>query len=278
MIQIQRVLISKQSKIWVGLFFIVGIVYFGFPVYWIAMSTTKVNGDFDTSNALWFGATIHPLQNIHQLFTGYGYIYARWFANSLLYSGSGALATVVISGFGGYGLSKLIKRGANFVGAATIGMIMVPANTLVVPLFILFARLHLNGSIWSVILPALPSPLGLFLVKYYLDRTVSDEMINAARLDKASEFQVFKKIVLPIIKPMLGTVFLVTFVTNCNSYFLPQIMLNDPKLYPATVGMANWFGGQFQIVGIFVAILPSVVAFLYLQRNWNQGLIEGETR
>ena len=242
------------------------------------MSTTKVNGDFDTTNALWFGSSIHPLQNIHQLFTGYGNIYARWFANSLLYSGSSALVIVIVSALGGYGLSKLIKRGANVVGAATIGMIMVPANTLVVPLFILFARVNLNGTIWSVILPALPSPLGLFLVKYYIDRNVSDEILSAARLDKASEFQLFRKVVFPIIKPMLGTVFLISFVTNCNSYFLPQIMLNEPKLYPVTVGMANWFGGQFQIIGIFTAILPSVIAFFYLQKNWQKGLMEGASR
>jgi multiple sugar transport system permease protein len=275
---VQKISISRQSKVWIGLFFLVGIIYFGFPVYWIAMSTTKIYGDFDTTNALWFGSSIHPLQNIHQLFTGYGGIYARWFANSLLYSGTSSLVIVFVSALGGYGLSKLIKRGANFVGAATISMIMVPANTLVVPLFILFARVNLNGTIWSVILPALPSPLGLFLVKYYIDRNVSDEILSAARLDKASEFQVFRKVVLPIIKPMLGTVFLISFVTISNSYFLPQIMLNEPKLYPTTVGMANWFGGQFQIIGIFTAILPSVIAFFYLQRNWHTGLIEGESR
>jgi len=242
------------------------------------MSTTKVNGDFDTSNALWFGSTIHPLQNIHQLFTGYGGIYARWFFNSLLYSGSSALLIVIVSAFGGYALSKLIARGANFIGAATVGMIMVPANTLVVPLFILFARINLNGSIWSVILPLLPSPLGLFLVKYYVDRNVNNEILAAARLDRASELKIFFKIVLPIVKPMLGTVFLIAFVTNCNVYFLPQIMLNEPKLYPVTVGMANWFGGQFELVGIFVAILPSVLAFFYLQRNWHHGLIDGNSR
>jgi multiple sugar transport system permease protein len=237
-----------------------------------------VSGDFDRTNALWFGSSIHPLQNIRDLFIGNNGIYARWFLNSLFYSGASAVVIVIVSALGGYALSKLIKRGANFVAATTIGMIMVPANTLVVPLFILFARLNLNGTMWSVFLPLLPSPLGLFLVKYYVDRNVSNEVLNAARLDRASEFRIFRKIVLPIIKPMLGTVFLIAFVTNCNSYFLPQIMLNDPKLYPVTVGVANWFGGQFALIGILVAILPSVIAFLYLQRNWRHGLIDGESR
>jgi multiple sugar transport system permease protein len=242
------------------------------------MSSTKVNGDFGTSNPLWFGSTFHPFENFHQLFTGYNNIYARWFLNTLFYSGTSAIIIVIVSALGGYGLSKLIHRGSTVVGAATIGMIMVPANTLVVPLFILFARMNLNGSIWSVLLPFLPSPLGLFLVKYYLDRNVSDEILNAARLDKASELKIFFTIVLPIIKPMLGTVFLLSFVTACNSYFLPQIMLNDPALYPVTVGMANWFGGQFQLIGIFVAILPSLLAFFYLQRNWQRGLTDGSNR
>ena len=275
---LQRISISTKNKVLIGVFFLVGIVYFGFPLYWISISVTKVDGDIDTSNPLWFGSTIHPLENIHTLFTIDGGIFARWFLNTLIYSGGSALIIVVISALGGYGLSKLIRRGANFIGATTIGMIMVPANTLVVPLFILFARMNLNGSMWSVFLPALPSPLGLFLVKYYIDRHVSDEILNAARLDKAGELKIFSKIVLPIIAPMLGTVFLIAFVTNCNSYFLPQIMLNDPNLYPVTVGLANRYGGQFQLVGIFVAILPSVLAFFYLQRNWQHGLIDGATR
>ena len=261
-----------------GLFFLVGIIYFGFPLYWIAISATKVNGDFDTSNPLWFGSSIHPLENIHTLFTIDGGIFGRWFLNTLLYSGGSALLIVLISALGGYGLSKLIKRGSTFISVTTIGMIMVPANTLVVPLFILFARMNLNGSMWSVFLPALPSPLGLFLVKYYIDRHISDEILSAARLDKASELKIFFKIVLPIIKPMLGTVFLISFVTNCNSYFLPQIMLNDPTLYPVTVGLSNRYGGQFSLIGIVVATLPSIVAFFYLQRNWQHGLIDGSTR
>ena len=276
--RLQTISISRRNKLWIALFFLTSIIYFGFPLYWIAISTTKVNGDFDRTNALLFGSSIHPFQNIRDLFTGNNGIYARWFLNSLFYSGTSAVVIVIVSAFGGYALSKLITRGANFVAATTIGMIMVPANTLVVPLFILFARMNLNGTIWSVLLPLLPSPLGLFLVKYYVDRNVSNEVLNAARLDRASEFRIFRKIVLPIIKPMLGTVFLIAFVTNCNSYFLPQIMLNDPKLYPVTVGVANWFGGQFALIGILVAILPSVIAFLYLQRNWRQGLVDGESR
>jgi len=276
--RLNSISISRRNKIWISIFLLSGIAYFGFPLYWIAISTTKVDGDFNTSNPLWFGSTIHPLQNIHDLFTGNNGIYARWFFNSLFYSGTSALVIVIVSAFGGYALSKLINRGANFIGATTIGMIMVPANTLVVPLFILFARIHLNGTIWSVLLPMLPSPLGLFLVKYYVDRNVNNEVLNAARLDRASELHIFRKIVLPIIKPMLGTVFLIAFVTNCNAYFLPQIMLNDPKLYPVTVGLANWFGGQSALIGIFVAIMPSVLAFFYLQRNWKHGLMDGESR
>lgn len=276
--RLQTISISRRNKLWIALFFLTSIIYFGFPLYWIAISTTKVNGDFDRTNALLFGSTIHPLQNIRDLFNGNNGIYARWFLNSLFYAGTSAFVIVIVSALGGYALSKLIKRGANFVVATTIGMIMVPANTLVVPLFILFARMNLNGTIWSVLLPLLPSPLGLFLVKYYVDRNVSDEVLNAARLDRASEMRIFRKIVLPIVKPMLGTVFLIAFVTNCNSYFLPQIMLNDPKLYPVTVGVANWFGGQFALIGILVAILPSVIAFLYLQRNWRHGIVDGESR
>ena len=275
---LKRISISRKSKISIAFFFFFGIIYFGFPVYWIAISATKSSMDFDSTNALFFGHTFQLFTNIQYLFTAYNGIFLRWMLNSIIYAGGGAIGVALISAFGGYALSKLINRGATTLAAITIGLIMVPANTFVLPLLVLFAKVHIAGTMWSVFLPTLPSPLGIFLVKYYADRQISDETLAAARLDRASELRIFFTIALPILRPMIGTVFLISLIANSNLYFLPQIMLNEPTLYPVTVGIGNWFGGQFATIGIFVALLPLLLAFLAVQRSWEKGLVDGQYR
>jgi multiple sugar transport system permease protein len=275
---LQRISISRNARIWASGLFIIGTIYFGFPILWIVLSATKSPEDFTSTPALWFGHSFHLIQNIQTLFQANNHIYLRWLANSILYAGSGALGVVIVSGLGGYALSKLIGRGASTLSAITLGMVMVPANALVIPIFLLFAKIHIVGTIWSVILPTLPSPRGLFLIKYYSDRNINDELIQAARLDQASELQIYRLIALPILKPMLGTVFLIAFIANSNTYFLPQVMLSDVHLYPVTVGLSNSFGGHFEVVGIFIAMLPEILAFFVVQKSWQKGLTDGQYR
>lgn len=275
---LKKISISRKSKVWISIFFFFGIVYFGFPIYWIAISATKSASDFGSTNALFFGNSFQLFENMQNLFTAYDGIFLRWMLNSLIYAGGGAVGVALISAFGGYALSKLINKGGTTLAAITIGLIMVPANTFVLPLLVLFAKVDLAGTMWSVFLPTLPSPLGIFLVKYYADRQISNETLAAARLDRATELRIFLTIALPILRPMIGTVFLISLIANSNLYFLPQIMLNDPMLYPVTVGIGNRFGGQSAAIGIFVAMLPLLIAFMAVQRNWEKGLVDGQYR
>lgn len=275
---LKKISISRKSKVWISIFFFFGIIYFGFPIYWIAISATKSGSDFGSTNALFLGNSFQLFENMQNLFTAYDGIFLRWMLNSLIYAGGGALGVALISAFGGYALSKLINKGGTTLAAITIGLIMVPANTFVLPLLVLFAKVDLAGTMWSVFLPTLPSPLGIFLVKYYADRQISNETLAAARLDRASELRIFFTIALPILRPMIGTVFLISLIANSNLYFLPQIMLNDPLLYPVTVGIGNRFGGQSAAIGIFVAMLPLLIAFMAVQRNWEKGLVDGQYR
>ena len=143
---------------------------------------------------------------------------------------------------------------------------MVPATTLILPLYLMFAGLNLIDTPWSVILPNMVFPLGTFIMYYYLSLTLNFEAIDAARLDRASDTQIFFKIVLPSSYPALAVTFLLSFIQSWNSFFLPLVMLSDPKIYPLTVGLGTSFGGHILLVASVAATIPVLIIFLALQR------------
>jgi multiple sugar transport system permease protein len=168
---------------------------------------------------------------------------------------------------------------------------MVPTTALAIPTYLLFSKVGLVNTPWAVILPSLINPFGLYLMRIYAEEAVPAELIEAARMDGAGELRIFARIALRLLAPGLVTVLLFTLVTTWNNYFLPLIMLNDPKLYPVTVGLSSWAdqaqnagGGassgmlSLVITGSLLSIIPLVVAFLFLQRYWQSGLSAGAVK
>jgi ABC-type Fe3+ transport system permease subunit len=107
---------------------------------------------------------------------------------------------------------------------------------------------------------------------YYVRTSVPLELIQAARLDRASEFKIFYRIAMPIAKPMVVIVFLIVLIANWNAYFLPLVMLNDEKLYTLQVGLGTSYGGGGLIIGSIVSTIPVLIAYLYLQKHINTDL------
>jgi len=165
---------------------------------------------------------------------------------------------------------------------------MIPTTALAIPTYLLFAKAGLVNTPWAVILPSLISPFGLYLMRIYAEDAVPDSLIEAARMDGAGELRIFTTIALRLLAPGLVTVILFTLVATWNNYFLPLIMLNDPDLYPITVGLSSWAaqaqnGGAgassnmlaLVVTGSLISIIPLVLAFLLLQRYWQSGLATG---
>jgi multiple sugar transport system permease protein len=163
---------------------------------------------------------------------------------------------------------------------------MIPLTALALPTYLLFSKAGLTDTPWAVIIPSLVSPFGVYLMRVYAADAIDDSLLEAARVDGAGEFRIFRQVGLRLLGPGLVTVFLVSLVATWNNYFLPLIMLNSSELYPITVGLAQLqsaasAGGGSQalfstvISGSFVSILPLVVAFLFLQRYWQSGLASG---
>jgi multiple sugar transport system permease protein len=263
----------------------VGILYFLVPLLWVVIAATKSQPDLLDSPALWF-AGFSLLENVEQLFSEDGGVYGGWLVNTAMYAGLSALGATALAAAAGYGLARFSFRGKRFFETALLGMIMVPATALVLPTYLILSELDIVNTMWAVVLPSLLSPFGAYLVRVYVDESVPVELIDAARIDRASELRIFWQVVLPMMRPALVTVFLFTLVATWNNYFLPLVMLSDADLYPLTVGLTTWFNTAQQdagnrmlfnlvVTGSLLAIVPLIVAFVLLQRFWRSGAATG---
>ena len=264
------------------------VIYFLIPFWWVVVNSSKDSaGLFGGGSALWFAPEVKYIDNLKHLFTYNGSLYGRWLANSALYAFTGGVGATVLAVLAGYGFAKytFIGRRAGF--SILLGAVMVPATALVIPTFILFSQVKLTNTIWSVILPSLLNPFGVFLMNLYARDVVPDELLDAARIDGAGEFRTFVKVALPLMRPAIVTVLLLSVVSTWNNYFLPLAMLVDSRLFPVTVGIGVWqstastYGAagdnvfSLVIIGSLVSIIPLIIAFLSLQRYWRGGLTVG---
>ena len=230
------------------------------------MSATKSGYELQTTSWYKFGQTFLLFENIKTLFTYPGTLYPTWMMNSLTYALTSTTIAVVVCTLSGFALAIYSFKGSKIIQGLVLFLAMVPATTLVLPLYLMFAGLNLIETRWAIILPGTVFPLGTFIVFYYLKSTLNYETIDAARLDRAGELRIFFKIALPAAQPAIAIVFLFSFIQNWNSYLLPMIMLSEPKLYPLTVGLGTSYGGPALVIGAFVAMLPVLFVFLSMQR------------
>lgn len=260
--------------------------YFLTPVYWILVAATKSTQDLFGTNGFLFSQAFALWDNLGQVLAYDGGIFIRWFLNSLLYAGFGALVACYLAAAGGYALAKYRFRGANLVFGLVLGGVLVPGTATALPLFLLFSQMGLSNTYWSVLLPSLVSPFGLFLCRVYAGTTIDDSLLEAARLDGAGELRIFHTIGLRILSPALVTVFLFQLVGIWNNYFLPLVMLSDTELYPITLGLNTWLSQvdrlpefyELTTGGVLLSVIPLAIAMIVLQRFWRGGLTEGSVK
>ena len=267
-------------------FLFIFTLYFLIPFFWLIVSATKNAGDLFGTFGLWFAPNFNLGANLSQLFTYDNSIYLRWLGNTLLYAGVGALLGTFLSAMAGFALAKYQFRGRNLVFSAVLGAILVPTTALALPLYLLMSGVSLTNTYWAVLLPSIVSPFGVYLSRIYAASSVPDELLEAARIDGASEFRAFT-IALYLMRPALVTILLFQFVAIWNNYFLPLVMLSDQKLFPITVGLQTWnvtTGGANKflftliITGALVASIPLLIGCGVLQRFWRGGLGTGSVK
>ena len=267
----------------------VGVAYFLLPIAWLAIASTKSNADLFSTFGFAFGNEFNLFSNIADVFAYKNGVFIQWTLNTIAYAGVSAVGATALATAAGYAFAKFDFPGRNILFSVVLGAIMIPATALALPTYLLFAGAGVTNTPWAIILPSLVSPFGVYLMRVYAADSVPDSLIEAARIDGASETRIFLSVGVRLMAPGMVTVFLFALVGVWNNYFLPLIMLSSSALYPLTVGLAqlqaqsSGGGGATAvfstvITGSFISIVPLIIAFLFLQRYWQSGLAAGSTK
>jgi len=177
-----------------------------------------------------------------------------------------------------YAMAKYSFPGRTFIFSLVLGSVLVPSMTLALPLFLMMSKVGLTNTYWSVLLPSIVSPFGVYLSRIYAAASVPDELLEAARVDGAGEFRIFATVAMRLMMPAQVTILLFQFVAIWNNYFLPLVMLSDEKLFPLTVGLKNWGAPILVLPGALVATIPLLLSCIFLQRYWRSGLGTGSVK
>jgi len=263
------------------LILIAGAIYSLVPVAWVMIAASKSPGELFSTFSFMPGTGLSG--NLSDLFAYNSGQYWKWIGNSALYSGLGAALSTLVSAMAGYSLAKYSfpARGVIFYGFL-VG-ILIPGITLAVPQYLLMSKIGLAGGPLSVLLPVIISPFGVYLSYVFARAAVPAETMEAARIDGASEWRIFRSVALPLMLPGMVTVFLLTFVGIWNNFLLPYIMLSDQSYYPLTVGLYTLLSKgsgspqlySLAITGAALAIIPLIALVMILQRYWRLDLVSG---
>ena len=260
---------------------LLGAAYCLFPVAWVVIASSKSAGELFSTLTL--VPSTHLFDNLADLSTYRSGLYWRWMANTVLYAGVGAAASTFVSAMCGYALAKFDFPGKSFVFNVVLAGVLVPGVILAIPQYLLLAKVGLTNTYWAVLLPSFISPYGIYLARIFAAAAVPTEIIEASRIDGASDWRTFLRVAMPMMRTGLVTVFLFQFVAIWNNFMLPYIMLGNDRLYPLTVGLNSLLNqGASQpamyitvVTGALVSIVPLVLLFLTLQRYWQVDLAAG---
>ena len=272
---------ASGARVVPTLVLLLGALYCLTPVAWVLVASTKSGAELFSTFTFAPGTGL--LENLRDVFAYENGQFVSWALNSALYAGVGSVAATLVSVAAGYALAKYRFRGRSLIFYAILGGVLLPGITLAVPQYLLMSMLGVAGTHWSVLLPMMISPFGIYLARVFAVAAVPDETIEAARIDGAGDYRIFASIALPMLAPGMVTIFMLQFVGNWNNFLLPFIMLSDQSRYPLTVGLYTLLSKgsgepalySLAIIGAALSIIPLIALLLALQRFWRLDLISG---
>jgi ABC-type glycerol-3-phosphate transport system permease component len=208
--------------------------------------------------------------------------FQQYFINSVFTSTASTLLTLFFCALGGFAFAKYLFPGKNALFGILLGSMMIPFHVLLVPLFAMMSGLHWFDTYTAIIVPFSASAFGIFLMRQYT-LSIPDQMLDAARMDGASEWQVFWSVALPMVRPALGALTIFTFMNAWNNYLWPLIVLRSDERYTLPLGLSGLVGPYDQEYGMLMAgtllsTLPIIVLFLAMQREFVSGITLGSVK
>lgn len=251
-------------------------VIFMIPVYWTVVSSFKTLGEIYQ-----YPATLFPKN-----FSFEGYInvfknmdFMRYLGNTLFVAIVSTFFTVFLCLTIGYSLAKGTFKGKNILSNLMMITLYITAQVMMVPLFIIIRRLGLMNSLWGLIIPAVFTPTGAFTAFQYM-KDIPNEFLESAKVDGATEMQIFARIVVPLSKPLIAALSIFSFTWRWNDFILPLIVINESKLYTIQLALSS-LQGQYgvawnEILALTVlSIIPTLIIFLLFQNLFMKGLTAG---
>ena len=249
------------------------------PLLWMVSASFMPTGQASSypPSLLPSGVT---LEHYRDLFTRLDL--GRTLFNSALLATAVTLISLLVNSMAGYGFAKLRFRGRDRIFRGLLTVLVIPVQVAMLPLFLMMKELGLVNTYAGAIVPAMASIFGIFLIRQYA-LAISDDLIDAARIDGAGEFRIYRSIVLPLLAPILVTLAIFTFLAVWNDFMWPLIVLTDSDMYTLPVALANLVGEHAQDVELMMAgsvltVLPVLALFLALQRYYIEGVMIGSVK
>ncbi len=270
----ERRLGEARPNVFAYLILGLGLVIVMSPFIWMALSSVKSGGEIRRVPPTWWPEA-PTLDNFRELFDRLDF--PQFFANSALVAVAVTLGNLVFCSMLGYVLAKFSFAGKKLLFRLVLGTLMIPGMVTLVPLFVLVANMGLVNTYGGLILPFLAAPFGVFLMRQFF-LAMPDELIDAARVDGASEARIFLQVVIPLAKPALATLAILTFLGSWNNFLWPLVVATTEDKYTLPVALALYSTGQNQtdygllLAGAVVVVVPVLIVFLLLQRYFVQGV------
>jgi cellobiose transport system permease protein len=250
-----------------------------FPLYWTVVAGSHTNAEI--------AETPPPFLPNASLFTNIRAAMdqapiGKAILNSILVAGSITVGTVLFCTLAGFAFAKLHFRGKGLLLSLVIGTMMVPTQLSVIPLFMMIADLHWVNQLQAVILPTLVSAFGVFFMRQFLISALPNELLEAGRVDGASTARIFWSIVVPVARPAMAVLAMLTFLTAWNEFFWPIIALTtaNPTVQVALAGLGSGYVPQRSVImaGTLLGTLPVLVVFTILGKQIVGGIMQGAVK
>ena len=297
----KNMLKDKAYRIFCWIMVLILAFLFTFPLYWIITGSFKTPAAINSASPDWFpkewvmrnyellmSKRTAPLFNFDIPFTNLSITgpkipgAVRWLINTVFMAVASMVITCATSAMAGYVLAKKRFYGGTLIFSLIVCAMALPKQVVLIPLVRLMSNLGLYDNIWAVIFPIVGWPFGVFLLKQFAEG-IPTEMVEACRIDGASEWRTFTDVMFPMIKPGVGACAIFTFINSWNDYFMQLIMLMGTKELTISVGIATMQGENSTDFGILMAgsalaSVPIIIVFLIFQKYFTKGITMGAVK
>ena len=286
---------SKVYKVFSLILLVILALLFLFPLYWIVTGAFKNGADINSTTPIWVPSE-WVLTNFEKLFSRrsaplfeFGPLVGptvpgaiRWLVNTVFMAVVAMILTCITAAMAGYALAKKRFIGRGILFSLIVCAMALPKQVILIPLLKEMSALHLYDTLWAVIFPTVGWPFGVFLMKQFSEG-IPGEILEAARIDGASELKTFVSIVIPMVKPGIGALAIFTFINSWNDYFMQLVMLASNSNYTISLGIATMQAETSIDMGLLMsgaalAAVPIIVVFLVFQKYFTQGITMGAVK